>query len=145
MIFLVVLTVVYPHEKADWIDRVGVSVIVVGLALLGLSMVKATQPFSYRPMVSWFFIVFLLSVVAFSFFLAFRKKRDSSVFAGLGLGVLIGLNAVLIKLAIHDVSTLYSQYHLAGSATPPSWSWPFSVRFQRRSPSGWLCRGERPC
>lgn len=60
MIFLVVLTVVYPHEKADWIDRMGVSVIVVGLALLGLSMVKATQPFSYRPMVSWFFIVFLL-------------------------------------------------------------------------------------
>ncbi len=113
VIFLVVLTVAYLGEKADWIDWVGVSIIAVGLALLGVSMVKATQPFSYRPVVSWFFIAFLLGVVAFSFWLAFRKRGGSSVFAGIGLGVLIGLNAVLIKLAINDVSTLYHQYHMA--------------------------------
>ncbi len=113
VIFLVVLTVIYLREKADWIDWVGVSVIVLGLVLLGLSMVKATQPFSYRPVVAWFFIVFLLAVVAFSFFVAFRRRGSCSVVAGLGLGVLIGLNAVLIKLTIHDVSTLYHQYRLA--------------------------------
>ena len=114
VIFLVFLTVAYLGEKAEWIDWVGVSVIVLGLALLGVSMVKATQPFSYRPVVSWFFIAFLLGVVAFSFWLAFRKRGGScAVFSGIGLGVLIGLNAILIKLAINDVSTLYHQYHLA--------------------------------
>ncbi len=113
VIFLVVLTVAYLGEKADGIDWVGVSIIAIGLVLLGVSMVKATQPFSYRPVVSWFFIGFLLAVVAFSFWLAFRKRGDCSVFAGIGLGVLIGLNAILIKLAVNDVSTLYHQYHLA--------------------------------
>ncbi len=113
VILLVVLSVVSLGEKAEWIDWAGVSVIVVGLALLGISMVKATQPFSYRPMVSWFFIAFLLGVVAFSLTIAFRKKGDCSVYAGLGLGVLIGLNAVLIRLAVHDLTTLYHQYHLA--------------------------------
>ncbi len=113
VIFLVVLTVVYLGEKAEWIDWAGVSIIAIGLVLLGVSMVKATQPFSYRPVVSWFFIAILLGVVAFSFWLAFRKRGKGSVFAGIGLGVLIGLNAILIKLAINDVTTLYHQYHLA--------------------------------
>lgn len=113
VIFLVFLSVTRLGEKAEWIDWAGVSTIAVGLVLLGVSMTKAAQPFSYRPVVSWFFIGFLLGVVAFSFWLAFRKRGDCSVFVGIGLGVLIGLNAILIKLAINDVSTLYHQYHLA--------------------------------
>jgi uncharacterized membrane protein len=114
VVFLVILTVVRLGERADWIDWAGISVIAIGMVLLGVSLVRPTEPFSYRPAVSWFFIIFLFGVVAFTLFLAFsRKEGEGSTFAGIGLGVLIGLNAVLIKLAWHDVGLLYHTFGLS--------------------------------
>ena len=111
--FLVVLTVVYLGEKASWLDWVGIGVMVLGVALLGVSLVAPKHKFSYHPIVVWFFIILLIGVVIYSFYVAFtRRKEEISIFAGIGLGCLVGLNAILIKLAWNDVGHLWSTYHL---------------------------------
>ncbi len=112
--FLVILTVVYLGEKASWLDWLGIGIMVLGVALLGVSLVAPKQKFSYHPIVVWFFIILLLSVVIYSFYVAFtRRKEEISIFAGIGLGCLVGLNAILIKLAWNDVGHIWSTYHLA--------------------------------
>jgi drug/metabolite transporter (DMT)-like permease len=112
--FLVILTVVYLGERASLIDWLGIGVIILGIAFLGFSLVRPTEEFSYRPLVSWFFIILLLGVAVYSFYVAFsRKGEEVSTFLGIGLGVLIGLNAVLIKLAWDDIGNLWHIYQMA--------------------------------
>lgn len=111
--FLVILTVVYLGEKASWLDWLGIGIMVLGVALLGVSLVAPKQKFSYHPIVVWFFIILLLSVVIYSFYVGFTKRKEEiSVFAGIGLGCLVGLNAILIKLAWNDVGHIWHTYHL---------------------------------
>ncbi len=111
--FLVILTVVYLGEKASWLDWVGIGVMVLGVALLGVSLVAPKHKFSYHPIVVWFFIILLVSVVFYSFYVGFTKRKEEiSVFAGIGLGCLVGLNAILIKLAWNDVGHIWHTYHL---------------------------------
>ncbi len=111
--FLVILSVIYLGERARLSDWLGIAVILVGITLLGITMVKPSEAFSYRPIVTWFFIIVLAGLVIRSFYIAFsRTGEDTSIFAGIGLGVLIGLNAVLIKLAWSDVGNLWHVYHL---------------------------------
>ncbi len=112
--FLVILSVVYLGERARWVDWVGIAAVLAGIVLLGITLVRPTEAFSYRPIVTWFFILLLGGLVIRSFYIAFsRKGEDTSGFAGIGLGLLIGLNAVLIKLAWNDIGNLWSAYHLA--------------------------------
>lgn len=110
--FLVILTVIYLGERAGWVVWLGISVIITGVLFLGISLVRPTHPFSYRPIAVWFFIILLFGVVIYSFYVAFSRKdgREAS-FVGIGLGVLVGLNAVLIKLAWNDVGHLWHIYH----------------------------------
>ncbi len=111
--FLVILSVVYLGERARFWDWLGIGIVLLGIVLLGVTMVRPSEAFSYRPVVTWFFIIILGGLVVRSFWIAFsRKGEDTSGFAGIGLGVLIGLNAVLIKLAWNDIGNLWSVYHL---------------------------------
>ncbi len=110
--FLVILSVVYLGERARFWDWLGIGTILVGIILLGVTLVRPSEPFSYRPIVAWFFIIVLGALVIRSFWIAFsRRGEDTSAFAGIGLGLLIGLNAVLIKLALNDLGNLWSVYH----------------------------------
>jgi len=111
--FLVILSVIYLGERAQLSDWLGIAVILAGIVLLGITLVRPSEAFSYRPIVTWFFIIVLGALAIRSFYIAFsRKGKDTSGFAGIGLGVLIGLNAVLIKLAWNDIGNLWHLYHL---------------------------------
>ncbi len=111
--FLVILSVIYLEERAQLSDWLGIAVILAGIVLLGITLVRPSEAFSYRPIVTWFFIIVLGALAIRSFYVAFsRKGEDTSGFAGIGLGVLIGLNAVLIKLAWNDIGNLWHLYHL---------------------------------
>ena len=96
--FLVLLSIIYLGERAQLSDWLGIAVILAGIVLLGVTLVRPSEAFSYRPIVTWFFIIVLGVLAIRSFYIAFsRKGEDTSGFAGIGLGLLIGLNAVLIN------------------------------------------------
>ncbi|MHB8780942.1 MAG: hypothetical protein ACYC55_06125 [Candidatus Geothermincolia bacterium] len=112
--FLVILTVLYLGERASITDWIGIGVIILGIIMLAVSVVQPHEDFSYNPIITGFFILLLSGIVIYSFFVAFsRRGEEVSAFVGLGLGVLIGLNAILIKLGLNDMGNLWKTYHFA--------------------------------
>lgn len=106
---LAVLAITKLKEKPTVYDWLGIGTIVVGLFMLGRSLVGApTRRFSYNQVMLWFFVFFFFIVASLALYrgLTQRHQRAANLIA-LANGVLIGLTAVLIKLAWNDFGSRF--------------------------------------
>lgn len=113
---LAILAVTKLKEKASALDWVGTGSILVGVLLLGITLVKTPQASeSYHSVVLWFF-VFLISAVCVSTLGAalFRKGERTSSFLGIGVGLMVGLTDIFTKMAWVDIYNRWYEYRIAG-------------------------------
>jgi len=106
---LAVLAITRLKEKPTLYDWLGIGTIVVGLFMLGRSLVGApTRRFSYNQVVLWFFVIFFFAAATLALYrgLTQRHQRAANLIA-LANGVLIGLTAVLVKLAWNDFGSRF--------------------------------------
>ena len=115
---LVLLAVTRLKEKASWVDWIGISAIFLGVLMLGVTLVNSsTKTHAYRPVILWFFIGLLLSVVAASLTAAFLREDDrASSFLGIATGVLVGLTAIFMKMGWTDAGNRWGEFRVAGFA-----------------------------
>lgn len=113
---LVLLAVTKLKEKAALVDWIGIGSIVAGVLMLGVSLIKTPGKVqAYRPVVLWFFIVLMMGVSVASLVAAFvRKGERASSFLGIGVGMMVGLTAVLIKITWTDLGNRWGEYKVAG-------------------------------
>jgi drug/metabolite transporter (DMT)-like permease len=113
---LVMLAVTRLKEKASMVDWIGIGAIVVGVLMLGVTLVNTTtKTYAYRPVILWFFIVLLVGTVAVSITAAFmREDERASSFLGIGTGVLVGLTAIFMKMGWTDVGNRWGEFKVAG-------------------------------
>lgn len=113
---LVILAVTRLKEKASVVDWVGISSIVLGVLLLGVTLVQtAHKTVGYRPVILWFFIILMLGVSVTSLVAAFsRKDERASSFLGIGVGILVGLTAIMVKMAWTDIGNRWGEFRVAG-------------------------------
>lgn len=112
---LVVLAVTRLKEKATVVDWVGIGSVVVGVLMLGISLVKTSGKVQeYRPVILWFFIVLMMAVSVSSLVAAVVRKEKASSFLGIGVGMLVGLTAILTKMAWTDIANRWGEYRIAG-------------------------------
>lgn len=113
---LVVLAVTRLKEKASLVDWVGIGSIIAGVVMLGVSLIKTPgTAYEYRPVVLWLFIILMLGVSVSALTASFiRKDERASSFLGIGVGLLVGLTAILTKIAWTDVANRWSEYRIAG-------------------------------
>jgi drug/metabolite transporter (DMT)-like permease len=112
---LVLLAVTRLKEKASLVDWIGISAIILGVMMLGITLVNTTgKTQSYRPVILWFFIVLLVGVVAASLTAAFMREDDrASSFLGIAIGVLVGLTAIFMKMGWTDAGNRWGEFRLA--------------------------------
>lgn len=106
---LAILAITKLREKPTLYDWLGIGTIVLGLFMLGRSLVGApTKRFSYNQVVLWFFVIFFFVAASVALYrgLTQRHQRAANLIA-LANGVLIGLNAVLVKLAWNDFGSRF--------------------------------------
>ena len=115
---LVLLAVTRLKEKASLVDWIGISAILLGVLMLGVTLVNSsTKTYAYRPVILWFFIGLLLSVVAASLTAAFLREDDrASSFLGIATGVLVGLTAIFMKMGWTDAGNRWGEFRVAGFA-----------------------------
>jgi multidrug transporter EmrE-like cation transporter len=84
--------------------------------MLSVTLVKTPgTALEYRPVVLWFFIILMLLVSASSLIAAFiRRDERASSLLGIGVGLLVGLTAILIKMAWTDIGNRWGEYRIAG-------------------------------
>ena len=113
---LVLLAVTKLKEQASIVDWIGIGAIVLGVLMLGVTLVQsASKAPAYRPVILWFFIILLLGVVITSLTAAFMREDDrSSSLLGIGTGVLVGLTAIFMKMAWTDVGNRWGEFRVAG-------------------------------
>lgn len=113
---LVILAVTRLKEKASLVDWVGIVSIVLGVILLGISLIKTPgKTLEYRPVLLWFFMILMLAVSISALVAAFvRKDERASSFLGIGVGLMVGLTAILTKIAWQDVANRWNEYKIAG-------------------------------
>ena len=113
---LVILAVTKLHEKASVVDWVGIGSIVLGVVLLGISLVNTPSvELKYHSVILWFFILLMMAVSVSTLTAAFvRKDERASSFLGIGVGMLVGLTAILTKIAWMDVANRWAEYRVAG-------------------------------
>lgn len=113
---LVVLAVTKLKEKASLVDWLGIGFIVLGVMMLGITLLTAGgKSYGYRPVILWMFIVLLLGVVFASLGAAFLNTDErSSSFLGIGNGVLVGLTAIFTKMAWTDLGNRWGEFRVAG-------------------------------
>jgi drug/metabolite transporter (DMT)-like permease len=113
---LVILAVTRLKEKASPVDWIGIGAIVVGVLMLGVTLITTTtKTYAYRPVILWFFIVLLVGTVAVSLIAAFMKEDErASSFLGIGTGVLVGLTAIFMKMGWTDVGNRWGEFKVAG-------------------------------
>ncbi|MEW6554579.1 MAG: hypothetical protein AB1384_09870 [Actinomycetota bacterium] len=99
-------------EKPSWSDWLGIGAIIAGLFMLGISLFGvATKAFSYNAYILWFFVIFFFAVAGFSLFNGFTKKHAQAPnLIATASGILIGLTAVLIKLAWNDIGARFWEH-----------------------------------
>lgn len=140
---LIVLAVVKLHEKASALDWVSISLILIGIVLLGISLTSVTaETRSPHMLLTGFFLMFGLLVSVGCLYIAFKNgDRRAGALLGVGVGILIGLTAVVQKLAWRDigarwqelkvVSVFYSRFFWAGIALALLTLFLFQVALQR--------------
>lgn len=113
---LVILAITKLKEKAALVDWVGIGSILGGVLLLGISLAKTPgKETTYNAVLLWFFIILMFVVAVSSLWAAFyRKDERMSSFLGIGVGMLVGLVAVLTKVAWADVAARWAEYRIAG-------------------------------
>lgn len=113
---LVILAVTRLDEKASPVDWAGIGSIIAGIILLGVTLIKTPgTTHAYRPVILWFFIILMLLVSLASLVAAFiRKDERASSFLGIGVGMLVGLTAILTKMAWVDLGNRWDEYRVAG-------------------------------
>jgi len=113
---LVVLAVTKLGEKASVVDWIGIGTIVLGVLLLGVSLVNTpTKAAAYRPVVLWLFIILMFLVAGSTLIAAFRRKDErTSSFLGIGVGLLVGLTAILMKMTWADLGNKWNEFKLGG-------------------------------
>src|SRR5450759_268897 len=113
---LVLLAVTRLKEKASMVDWVGISAIVAGVIMLGVTLARSHAPTSaYRPVILWFFITLMIGVALTTLISAFTRKDDRmSSFLGIGVGCLVGLTAIFTKMAWTDIGNRWGEFRVAG-------------------------------
>ncbi len=112
---LVLLAVTKLKEKASVVDWIGIGSIILGVMLLGVTLLQSTaKTEAYRPVILWLFIVLLVGVVVASLVAAFMREDDrASSFLGIANGVLVGLTAIFMKMGWTDVGNRWGEYRIA--------------------------------
>ncbi len=113
---LVILAVTKLDEKASVVDWIGIGTIILGVVLLGVSLVNTpSKAVAYRPALLWLFIILMLLVAVSTLIAAFlRKDERASSFLGIGVGLLVGLTAILMKITWSDLGNRWHEYKIAG-------------------------------
>ena len=113
---LVLLAVTRLKEKASIVDWIGIGSIIVGVLLLGVTLVQSSSKTpEYRPAILWLFIVLLVGVVVASLTAAFMREDDrASSLLVIGNGVLVGLTAIFMKMAWTDIGNRWGEFRVAG-------------------------------
>ncbi len=112
---LVVLAVVGLGERLLAVDVAGIGSILLGVIFLSVSLVRPTKAFSYRPVILWFFLILFLAVSVISLVIAFlRSDERTPVLLGIGVGLLVGLGAILVKMTWNDIGPLWARYRIVG-------------------------------
>ncbi len=109
---LAVLAITRLGERPTLSDWLGIGTIVVGLIMLGRSLIGVpSKAFSYNPFVLWFFVIFFFIVAGVSLFNGITKKGEQAPnLIAVASGVLIGLTAVIIKLGWNDFGSRFWEH-----------------------------------
>ncbi len=113
---LVVLAITRLREKPSIVDWLGIASIVSGVISLGITLVRTPGgKHEYRPLILWFFVALMLIVSLSSLITSFiRRDERSSSFLGIGVGMMVGLTAVLTKTAWSDITGRWGELKIAG-------------------------------
>jgi uncharacterized membrane protein len=108
-------------ERPSISDWLGIGAILVGLVMLGRSLIGVpTQAFSYNPFILWFFVIFFFVVAGVSLFNGFTREHPQAPnLIATASGILIGLTAVIIKLAWNDVGTRFWEHGFRNALLSP--------------------------
>ena len=109
---LAVLAITKLGEKPSTSDWVGIGTIIVGLLMLGRSLIGVeTKAFSYNPIILWFFVLLFFTVAGVSLYNGLRRKDEQAPnLIAVASGVLIGLTAVIIKLGWNDFGSRFWEH-----------------------------------
>jgi uncharacterized membrane protein len=118
---LAVLAITKLGEKPSLWDWLGIGTIIVGLIMLGRTLIGVpSKSFSYNPFVLWFFILFFFLVAGVSLYNGFTKKHEqASNLIAVASGVLIGLTAVIIKLGWNDFGSRFWEHGFRNALLSP--------------------------
>ncbi len=109
---LALLAITKLNERPSITDWLGIGTIIVGLFMLGRSLIGVpTKAFSYNPFVLWFFVIFFFIIAGISLHTGFTKKHANAPnLIAVASGVLIGLTAVIIKLGWNDFGSRFWEH-----------------------------------
>ncbi len=118
---LAVLAITRLGERPSISDWLGIGTIMVGLILLGRTLIGVpSKAFSYNPFVLWFFVLFFFAAAGLSLYNGFAKKHPNAPnLIAVASGVLIGLNAVIIKLGWNDIGSRFWEHGFRNSLLSP--------------------------
>jgi uncharacterized membrane protein len=118
---LAVLAITKLGEKPSLSDWLGIGIITVGLFMLGYSLFGVkSKAFSYNPVVLWFFVILFFAVASASLYNGFTKKGDQAPnLIALASGIIIGLTAVIIKLAWNDFGSRFWEHGFRHALASP--------------------------
>lgn len=106
---LAVLAITKLGEKPTTSDWVGIGTIMVGLLMLGRSLIGVeTKAFTYSPLILWFFVFLFFAVAGISLYHGIKRRDEQAPnLIAVASGVLIGLTAVIIKLGWNDFGSRF--------------------------------------
>jgi len=109
---LAVLAITKLGERPTLSDWLGIGTILAGLLMLGRSLIGVpSKAFSYNPIILWFFVFFFFAVAGVSLFNGFTKRSEQAPnLIATASGILIGLTAVIIKLAWNDFGSRFWEH-----------------------------------
>jgi len=109
---LAVLAITKLGEKPTTSDWVGIGTIIVGLLMLGRSLIGVeTKAFSYNPLILWFFVLLFFTVAGVSLYNGIKRRDEQAPnLIAVASGVLIGLTAVIIKLGWNDFGARFWEH-----------------------------------
>jgi hypothetical protein len=118
---LAVLAIRRLGERPGLSDWLGIGAILLGLLMLGRSLIGVkSKAFSYSPIILWFFVIFFFLVAGFSLFSGLKKKSEQAPnLIAVASGILIGLTAVIIKLGWNDIGSRFWEHGFRNALVSP--------------------------